>query len=149
TLIQLADAGWTIHIATMTAGDCGSMEQDAHQISARRTAEARAAAQQIGGTYHCLGELDGMVCYDPPTLRKVYDLLRSIAPSLVLTHAPKDYMVDHEVTSLIARATSFLYSAPNRSTLPLLPGSRVPHLYYCDPIEGIDPFGRPVEPTTL
>jgi hypothetical protein len=25
----------------------------------------------------------------------------------------------------------------------------VPHLYYCDPIEGLDPLGNAVEPTTV
>jgi LmbE family N-acetylglucosaminyl deacetylase len=149
TLIRLADQGWTVHIATMTAGDCGTMTEDPWQISARRTAEGRAAAKVIGGTYHCLDEKDGFVCYDKPTLRKAVDLFRTVVPSLVLTHAPKDYMVDHEMTSLIGRAASFLFSAPNISTLPRAAHSAVPHLYYCDPIEGIDPMGRPVEPTTL
>ena len=49
----------------------------------------------------------------------------------------------------IARAASFVYGAPNVSAFPLLPGSGVPHLYYCDPIEGIDSLGRPAQPTTL
>jgi LmbE family N-acetylglucosaminyl deacetylase len=30
----------------------------------------------------------------------------------------------------------------------VLEGSRVPYLYYCDPVEAVDPLGRPVEPTT-
>jgi LmbE family N-acetylglucosaminyl deacetylase len=25
----------------------------------------------------------------------------------------------------------------------------VPYLYYCDPVEGVDPLGNPVTPTTL
>ena len=82
-------------------------------------------------------------------LQKVYDLFRRVAPSLVFTHAPKDYMMDHEQASLLARAASFLYAAPNVSSFPVLPGSRIPYLYYCDPIEGIDPLGNPVQPTTL
>ena len=149
TLIRLADLGWTIHIATMTPGDCGTMEQDAWAISGVRTAEARTAAATIGATYHCLDERDGFVVYDKPTLRKAYDLLRTIAPSLVITHAPKAYMMDHEMTSLVARATSFLYGAPNVSPLPRHPNSHIPHMYYCDPLEGKDPMGHIVEPTTL
>ena len=49
----------------------------------------------------------------------------------------------------MGRAASFLYAAPNASTLPLRRGSRVPHLYYCDPMEGKDALGNPVEPTTF
>jgi len=60
TLIRLAEAGWTVHIATLTPGDCGTMTDDTWQISATRTGEAAAAAV-IGGIYHCLDERDGFV----------------------------------------------------------------------------------------
>ena len=76
------------------------------------------------------------------------DLFRRVAPSLVFTHAPKDYMLDHEQASLLARMASFLYGAPNASSFPVRSGSGIPYLYYCDPMEGIDPFGHPVQPTT-
>ncbi|HEY1685337.1 MAG TPA: PIG-L deacetylase family protein [Tepidisphaeraceae bacterium] len=149
TLIRLAQAGWEIHIATATAGDCGSSTLRAEEISRIRVVEAAAAAKMIGATYHCLHELDGLICMDKPTLRKAYDLFREVAPGLVFTHAAKDYMMDHEQVSILARSASFIYAAPNCSTLPVKTGSRVPYLYYCDPLEGIDPLGKPVEPTTL
>jgi LmbE family N-acetylglucosaminyl deacetylase len=149
TLVRLADAGWEVHIATATAGDCGTMTHDPQAISAIRTAEARKAAEMIGAHYHCLGERDVLVVYDKPTIQLTVDLFRRIAPTLVFTHARADYMMDHEQVSMLARAASFAYGAPNASTHPLLPGSRIPHLYYCDPIDGIDPLGNPVEPTTV
>lgn len=148
TLIRLAEAGWTIHIATATAGDCGTMTETKQDISLIRTNEAKKAVELVGGIYHCLGEEDGLVVYDKPTIQKTIDLFRQIAPSLVFAHAPKDYMMDHEQSSLLARASSFVYGAPNISDLPLLPQSTVPHLYYCDPIESKDPFGNMIEPTT-
>lgn len=149
TLVRLAEAGWQVHIATAAPGDCGTTTETPWAISARRTEEAKRAAALIGATYHCLDERDGFVVYDKPTLRKGMDLFRRIAPSLVFTHAAKDYMMDHEMVSLLARAASFLYAAPNASELPLREGSRVPYLYYCDPVEGVDPLGRLVEPTTM
>jgi LmbE family N-acetylglucosaminyl deacetylase len=149
TLIRLADAGWQIHIATATPGDCGTMKETRWDISAIRTNEARKAAALIGAAYHCLDERDGLVVYDKPTIRKATDLFRRVAPALVFTHAQDDYMMDHVEVSKLARAASFLYGAPNISAFPLLPGSKIPHLYYCDPIEGIDSLGRPVQPTTL
>jgi len=118
-------------------------------ISAIRTREASRSAAMIGASYYCLDERDVLVVYDKPTLQKSIDLFRRIAPSLVFTHAPKDYMMDHEMVSLLARAASFAYGAPNVSVLPRLPDSMIPHLYYCDPIEGIDPLGNEVTPTTL
>ncbi len=149
TLIRLAEAGWQVHIASLAPGDCGTISEDRWAISARRTEEARRSAAMISATYHCLDERDGFIVYDQPTLRKTVDLVRRVAPSLMFTHAAKDYMMDHEMVAMLARATSFMYAAPNVSAFPLLPGSHVPHLYYCDPVDGIDPLGRPVEPTTL
>ena len=122
TLVRLRELGWTIHIATATPGDCGTMTQTRWDISAVRTTEARKAAAMIGATYHCLDERDGVVVYDKPTLHKAIDLFRRVAPTLVFTHAPRDYMMDHEQVSMLARAASFIYGAPNISAFPLLPG---------------------------
>ena len=148
TLIRLADSGWKIHIATATAGDLGTQTETPWAISARRTAEAQRSADLLGATYHCLDERDCLVVCDKPTIRKSIDLFRRVAPSLVFTHAPADYMLDHEEVSRLARAGSFIYAGPNASQFPLLAGSGIPWLYYCDPIEGTDPLGRFVEPTT-
>jgi LmbE family N-acetylglucosaminyl deacetylase len=148
TLIRLGQAGWEIHIATAAPGDCGTTTETRWGISARRTVEATQAAALIGARYHCLDEHDGFVVYDKPAIQKTVDLVRRVAPSLVFTHAPKDYMPDHEQASLLARMGSFLYGAPNASMFPVRPGSCIPYLYYCDPLEGIDPFGHPVQPTT-
>jgi LmbE family N-acetylglucosaminyl deacetylase len=148
TLVRLAESGWETHIATVASGDCGTTSETPWAISHRRSEEARQAAALIGARYHCLDERDALVVYDRPTLRKCIDLMRRLAPTLVFTHAPKDYMLDHEMVSLLARASSFIYAAPNSSTLPLTAGSCVPYLYYCDPVEGLDPLGNPVTPTT-
>ena len=148
TLIRLKDAGWEIHLATVTPGDCGTMDRNRWDISSVRTQEAAAAAKIIGATYHCLDERDGLIVYDKPTIQKTVDLFRRITPSFVFTHAPRDYMVDHEQTSLLARGASFIFGAPNISMLPRHPESHVPYLYYCDPVEGVDPLGHPVTPTT-
>jgi LmbE family N-acetylglucosaminyl deacetylase len=149
TLIRLRNAGWEVHIATATAGDCGSMTLPPARISAIRLGEARRAARLIGATYHCLREKDVLVTFDKASIRKAIDLFRVVAPSLVFTHPPADYMMDHEQVHLLARAASFAYGAPNASRRPLREGSTIPYLYYCDPIEGIDPLGRGVRPTTV
>ena len=149
TLARLADAGWAVHIATATPGDCGSATLDRWEISAVRTKEAAAAAKLIGATYHCLDERDIFVVFDKPTVKKAVDLFRRVGPSLVFTHAPRDYMMDHEVVSQLARAASFAYGIPNVSEVPRPADAVVPLLYYCDPIEGNDPFGNAVEPTTV
>jgi LmbE family N-acetylglucosaminyl deacetylase len=149
TMIRLAELGWEIHIATTAPGDCGTMVDNRWDISSIRTKEATAAAKLVGATYHCLDERDLFICFDKPSIAKAINLFRQVAPSLVFTHPAKDYMMDHEMTSLLARAASFGYGAPNASPFPLLEGSQVPYLYYVDPLEGKDPEGNPVNPTTV
>jgi len=148
TLIRLRELGWEVHIASLAPGDCGTMTENRWDISSRRTREATAAAQLIGATYHCLDERDGFIVYDKPTIQKAVDLFRRIAPGLVFTHGLRDYMMDHEMTALVARAASFLHGAPNASAFPLKENTAVPYLYYCDPPEGLDPYGQVIPPTT-
>lgn len=148
TLIRLAAAGWEVHIATATAGDCGSSTLSAQQISEIRRAEAASSAQLIGATYHCLEERDVNVIFDDEANRKAINLFRKVSPTLVFTHPRHDYMLDHEQVHLLARSAAFSYPIPNASPLPLAAGSTIPCLYYCDPIEGTDPYtGDAVQPT--
>lgn len=141
--------GWQVHIASMTPGDCGSVEMSAEEISRIRRAEGGAAAGRIGATYHCLEERDLLVFYNEQALEKVVRLLRLVRPTLVLTHSPADYMLDHEMTSTVVRAACFAAPIPNlfrdRGHAP--PLEHIPHLYYCDPIEGKDPLGHEVLPS--
>ncbi|WP_052031749.1 PIG-L deacetylase family protein [Novipirellula maiorica] len=148
TLMRLADDGWETHIATLTAGDCGSLTGDATEVARTRIAEGTAAASLAGASFHCLNEPDGRVVYDRTALQKVIDLFRSIAPTLVITMPMSDYHADHEITGQMGRAASFVFAAPNASTLPLVPGSTIPHLYYCDGHGGTDRLGQKTEPTT-
>jgi len=149
TLVRLADAGWEIHIATVAAGDGGSTTLPGPEIAAVRRREGMAAAAKIRATYHCLNEPDIEVVFDKLTNRKVIDLFRTVAPTLVFTHPRHDYMLDHEQVHQLARAAAFSYSIPNASKLPRVPGSTIPWLYYCDPVEGRDPYTlEPTQPTT-
>ena len=152
TLVRLQrECGYAIHIATMTAGDCGSAELEPDAIAALRRAEGKAAAECAGAAYHCLEVLDLRVQYCDEQLEKVCRLLGAIRPRIVLTHSPDDYHLDHEQTSRLVRAATF--AAPIRNFLHR-PGhaeahpplDAIPHLFYCDPLEGKDLFGRAVPP---
>jgi LmbE family N-acetylglucosaminyl deacetylase len=137
---------WEAHIASMTPGDCGSMELPPQEIARIRRGEGQASADLLGGRYHCLEERDLLVFYGERTLEKAIRVMREVRPRIVITHSPGDYMLDHEVTSVIARAAAFGAPMPNmfrdRGHPP--PLEHVPHLYYADPIEGKDSLGHPV-----
>ena len=149
TLIRLArEKNWQVHITSMTAGDCGSVQYGPEEISRIRKKEGADAAALIGATYHCLEEHDLLVFYNERALERVTRLFREVRPRIVITHSASDYMPDHEMTSYLARAAAFAAPAPNflrdRSHGP--PLERIPHLYYADAVEGKDPLGRPLPP---
>jgi LmbE family N-acetylglucosaminyl deacetylase len=149
TLTRLRqEKGWDIHIASMTPGDCGSAEHGPDEIARIRRGEGKAAAEAIGGTYHCVEERDLRVIYNEPALEKVVRLLNAVRPRVVFTHSPDDYHLDHEQTSKIVRAATFAAPIPNflhgRHLHP--PLDHIPHLFYCDPLEGKDAFGQPIPP---
>ena len=140
TLIRLRRLGWTIHIATATAGDCGSSTLSADEIAALRREEARKAAAMIDAQYHCLEFLDARVCYDRDSIDRTIDLFRTVGPSLVFTHPRQVYLMDHEQTHLLVRCAAFAGPIRNASALPQVPGARIPHLYYTDPMGGRDAY---------
>jgi LmbE family N-acetylglucosaminyl deacetylase len=147
TLIRLKqEHGWQVHIASMTAGDCGSADLPPDEISRVRRAEGAAAASLMGATYHCLDENDLLITYNERALKRVTRLMRDVRPRIVLTHSPADYLLDHEMTSSLARAAAFAAPVPNFHQDGQKPLDRVPHLYYCDPVQGKDALGQSIEP---
>jgi LmbE family N-acetylglucosaminyl deacetylase len=147
-LIRMKEKGYQIHLATMTAGDGGSMALGPEEISRKRLLEAEAAARQVGGTYLCAGEKDFQICYQSGTIKKAVEIVRQSRAFMVFTHAPVDYMLDHEITSQLVRNACFCAGAPNMKTdaLPAAPPLKgIPYLYYAAPLEGKDTFGRGVE----
>ncbi len=146
TLSLLKKAGWTIHIATIGNGDKGTAEYSREDIIRIRKAEAVKAAELIGGTYHCLEVDDIYIFYNRETLNKTTALIRNVRPSIVFTASPNDYMLDHEITSMIAQTACFCSGMKNMEVREE-PFEPVPYLYYCDPMDGKDKFGHPVEPS--
>lgn len=147
TLALLKEKGCPITIVTMTAGDKGSAELGQAEISRIRRGEAQRAADLLGADYMCLEFMDLSIVVDNESRRRVTEAVRRARPHIVLTAPPVDYMSDHEMTSRLVRDACFNASVPNYAThqwdpAPLL--DRIPHLYYVDPIEGIDYFGKPI-----
>jgi LmbE family N-acetylglucosaminyl deacetylase len=145
TLALLYQKGWQIHIATMTPGDCGTIELSRKEISNVRRVEAAASAALLGGRYHCLEFDDVFVMYDKPTLLKAIKVIRQVRPLLVFAPSPNDYMGDHENTSRVVWNACFAAGIPNVKT----PGAKifehVPHLYYADPLDAKDNLGNLVK----
>ena len=144
TLSLLKNAGWKVHIATLAPGDKGTAEYNREDITRIRKAEAAEAAKLLDADYHCLDFEDVYIMYDRESVNRTASLIRKIKPSLVFTHSPNDYMVDHEMTSKIVQTACFSTGIMNLE-ITETPFEPVPFLYYCDSMEAKDIFGRPID----
>ena len=147
TLSLLKNAGWSVHIATVAMGDKGTATHSRDEIIKIRNAEAKKSAAIIGGTYHCLEIDDIYLFYNRESINKATSLIRKVRPSIVFTSSPSDYMLDHEISSLIAQTACFSAGIKNMDIAEEA-FEPIPHLYYCDPIEGKDKLGEMIQPST-
>lgn len=146
TLSMLRKAGCEVHIVTMAPGDKGTAEHSREEISRIRKAEAADSARIIGATYHCLEFEDLYIMYNRESINRTTGIIRVVKPSVVLTASPADYMQDHELTGMIVQAACFASGVKNIEVdIPSF--EPVPYLYYCDPMEGKDIFGKAVTPS--
>ena len=148
TLFALRQLGHEVHVTSLTLGDGGSLELSAEEIRRVRHREAIQACEVLGATYHHAEFNDLCIFNDADSNRRVTALVREIDPFLVLTHSPSDYMSDHEITSLLVRNACFAASVRNYETITGAADRTlsVPYLYYAQPMDGIDIFGKKVTP---
>ena len=148
TLILLQRAGWDVHLATMTAGDLGSMRHSRSAIAKIRRKEAAASAKLLGAGYTCLGFDDLTIAYGEAPKRIVTGLLREVRPDLMILHSPDCYMADHTESARIAREAAFASTIPNwKASLNGRPApacTKMPAILYADPIDQVDHLGRRV-----
>lgn len=137
TLIKYASTGHTVTACHATLGDRGSFTHTSAEIAALRWQEAEKASLVMGTLHRTLHLSDGEVnAADPGQRRLAIDLIRSVKPDIILTHATNDYMADHvEVSRLVLDASHI-------ATLPLLETEHpahdlVPPVLYFDPLAGV------------
>jgi LmbE family N-acetylglucosaminyl deacetylase len=147
TLMLLRAAGYQIHYWNLANGCCGSSKHDAATIARIRRDEARAAAGAIGAIFHESICNDLEIFYGQPTLAKVASVIREVAPEIVLTHSPVDYMEDHTNTCRLAVTAAFVRGMPNFPTDPPRPAVSEPvTVYHAQPYSHRDPLGNLIEP---
>jgi LmbE family N-acetylglucosaminyl deacetylase len=120
TLLLLRNAGWDIHYCNLANGCCGSTQTDRQQTEAIRLIESQNAARLLNAKYYppICDDLD--VFYNRENLAKVAAIVRAAQPSIVLTHAPVDYMEDHTETCRLAVTAAFTKGIPNFVTQPAM-----------------------------
>ena len=149
TLFHLAERGHTIHVATMCVGDLGSAEKGRIEITRIRLEECRQAAEILGAEFHCAMLKDVLLEDCNEHRAKAVAIVRKAKPDIVFTMPPRDYMVDHEVTSRLVRNACFIAPIPNYAfgrAVTEEPIDNIPTLYYTDPFDSKDILGNPIRP---
>ncbi|MFO0867623.1 MAG: PIG-L family deacetylase [Pirellulales bacterium] len=147
TLLLLQQAGYEIHYLTLANGCCGSTLTDRAETARIRREEARQAAALVGAVYHESLCDDVDIFYDRLTLARVASVIRDVAPEILLTHPPVDYMEDHMATCRLVVTAAFCRGMPNFPVQPPRPPvSQKVTLYHCQPFWNRTPLRELVEP---
>ncbi len=147
TMMRLQEAGYELHYMTVGNGSCGSSELDAETIRRIRRDESRAAAAYLGATFHEALVNDIEIFYDRPTLARVASIVREVAPQILLTHSPQDYMEDHTITCRLAVTAAFCRGMPNFPVDPRRPAiDQEVTIYHAQPHGNCDPLRQPIVP---
>lgn len=147
TLMLLRQAGYEIHYMNLANGCCGTTEYDMETITRRRREEAREAAASIGAIFHDSICNDLEIFYERSILAQVASVVREVAPEILLTHAPADYMEDHMITSRLAVTAAFCRGMPNFPVDPPRdPVDQPVTVYHAQPYSHRDPLRQLVTP---
>lgn len=145
TLKLLKDRGYSIAIATLTAGGMGGINSTEEETVRIRREEARRAAAVLDAPYFCLDQRDGFL-FDTPELRMaLISLIRQVKAGIVMTHLATDYHADHRATAAITDAAAMIASLPN-APVEEEPLEVTPLLYHTAPMTLSDPIGSAIAP---
>jgi len=147
TMLQLKKLGWDVHYMNIADGCRGSTTMDRVTCAAVRLEEARAAAKCLGATFYPPICPDMEIAYTTPLLRKVAAVVRIAKPTILLTHAPIDYMEDHENACKLAVSAAFAHGMPNFESDPEVATYSDPvTVYHAQPVGNATPLGEVVYP---
>lgn len=148
TLLQLRDAGYEIHYLNIANGCCGSSVTDAATTARVRREEAMAACRLVGAVFHESLTDDLAIFYDRPTLARLAAIVREVAPEIILTHSPSDYMEDHMNACRLAVTAAFSRGMPNFPVdPPTLITDQPVTLYHAQPHGNRDGLWQLVRPS--
>lgn len=118
TLLLLGQRGFELHYMNLASGNCGSMIHSPAKTRRLRREEAMESAKILGATFHSSIADDLEILYELKLLRRLSAVIREVAPTIVLTHSPQDYMEDHMNTSRLVVSAAFVRAMPNFRVIP-------------------------------
>ncbi len=136
TLAKFSKAGHKVFMATATNGNVGSATLSMEEIAKVRKQEAANSAAHIGAEYICLDYDDEMFFEDREARLKFIDLVRYCKADIILTHNPKDYNPDHELTSKIINDIAVMIPVAKLVTKNP-PYDKIPAIFYWETVNGM------------
>lgn len=123
TCLRLRDLGWDVHYMNIANGSCGTAVDPEDVIIPKRRAEAQAACELVGFTWHppIVNDLEVYHCNEQ--IRQVLAVIRDVKPTILLAQSPQDYMEEHVNACRVACTAAFCrgmlnyYSVPARDTI--------------------------------
>ena len=113
TLLRCKKRGDNVTVCHVANGNRGHVVIGPEELRKIRLAEAQKAGE-IGGFKVVTCDV-GDLCVDSAnreTHDKLVEIIREAKPDFIITHAPNDYMSDHNETSKLAFDASFAASCP-------------------------------------
>jgi LmbE family N-acetylglucosaminyl deacetylase len=146
TLFLLKKQGLDIHYMNVANGCCGTDSLSIDEIVAVRKAESKEACAYLGASFHDSLVNDLEIFYEKPLITKLGSIIRQVAPDIILTQYPFDYMEDHSNTTRAVVTAAFCRGMKNFPVQPHYnPISKPVTVYHAMPYGLTDPLKRPVE----
>lgn len=145
TLFRLQEAGCDLHYMNVANGCCGTDRHEIDEIVAIRRAESQDAAACLGAIYHDSLVNDLEIFYEKNLIASLAAIIRQVAPDIILTQYPFEYMEDHSNTARTVVTAAFCRGMKNFPTQPHVPPVAKPvTVYHSLPYGLTDPLRRPV-----
>ena len=113
TFMLLGAAGYELHYMNMPMATWARRSTTRRPLWPCGAARRMEAAASIGAVFHESICCDLDIFYDRSTLASVASVMRDVAPDIVLTHSPVDYMEDHVNAGRLAVTAAFARGMPN------------------------------------
>lgn len=144
-MMLLGEIGCELHYINVADGSCGTSTMSADEAADVRAEEAQNAAALIDATWYPSIGRDMQVLYSVELLRKLTAVVRRVAPAIVLTQSPQDYMEDHTNTSRLAVSAAFARGMINFTSTPEVePITDDVVLYHAMPHGLVDQLRNPI-----
>ena len=146
TLFLLKQAGCEIHYMNVANGCCGTDKHAIDEIVKIRLEESRQACEYLGAVFHNSLVNDIDIFYEKSLISRLASIIREVAPDIILTQYPFEYMEDHSNTCRITVTAAFCRGMKNFETTPHVePISKEIVLYHSLPYGLTDPLQNPVK----